>query len=93
MYVEGFASKLKKARNETGFTQREVAMETGIKQPTIASYELGRTQPDIENLGILADFYGVDLNWLLGTRGERTEKVKMLIGEKEVTKDIERFKN
>ena len=30
MYVEGFASKLKKARNNTGFTQREVAKETGI---------------------------------------------------------------
>ena len=94
MYVEGFASKLKKARYDTGFTQREVAEETGIKQPTIASYELGRTQPDIENLGILADFYGVDVNWLLGTRGERTEKVKMMIGEKEIMKNMgKKFKN
>ncbi len=69
MYYEGFPSKLKKARELTGFTQREIAKETGIKQPTLASYETGRTQPDIESLGILIDFYGVSADWLLGTRG------------------------
>ena len=69
MYAEGFPSKLKKARELTGFTQREIAKETGIKQPTLASYETGRTQPDIESLGILIDFYGVSADWLLGTRG------------------------
>lgn len=69
MYQETFAEKLKKARQNTGFTQREVAKETNIKQGTIASYETGRTQPDIETLGILADFYGVSLDWLVGTKG------------------------
>lgn len=70
MYRESFHSKLKKARANTGFTQREVAKETRIPQSTIANYETGRTEPDIENLGILADFYGVSADWLIGTRGE-----------------------
>ncbi len=69
MYAESFPSKLKKARANTGFTQREVAKETGIPHSTIANYETGRTQPDIENLGILADFYLVSADWLLGTKG------------------------
>lgn len=69
MYRESFTSKLKKARTDTGFTQREVAKETGIGHITIANYETGRTEPDIENLGILADFYGVSLDWLIGTKG------------------------
>lgn len=73
MYYESFPSKLKKAREDTGFTQREVAKETGLKQSTIASYEIGRTQPDIETIGVLADFYEVDVNWLLGTKGGRSE--------------------
>lgn len=73
MYAEGFASKLKKARENTGFTQREVEKETGIKQSTLASYEIGRTQPDIETIGILADFYEVDVNWLFGTKGKKSE--------------------
>ncbi len=73
MYVESFASKLRKARENTGFTQREVAKELKISKSTIASYETGRTQPDIEMLGLIADFYNISLDWLLGTNGGKKE--------------------
>lgn len=73
MYVEGFASKLKKAREKTGFTQREVSKETGIPQSTIAKYETQALEPSIETLGILADFYGVSIDWLIGTRGGKKD--------------------
>lgn len=68
MYKESFAEKLKKARKQTGFTQKEVSEETNIPRSTIANYELGRTEPDIENLGKLADFYDIETHWLLGTK-------------------------
>lgn len=69
MYKEGFASRLKKAREKTGFTQTEVSNETKIPRSTLANYETGRTEPDIETLGILTDFYGVNADWILGTKG------------------------
>lgn len=69
MYAEGLPSKLKKARYDTGFTQREVSKETNIPQPTIARFEKGDRLPDPEKLAILADFYGVSVDWLLGTKG------------------------
>jgi transcriptional regulator with XRE-family HTH domain len=69
MYATDFKERLKKARNNAGFTQREVEAETGIKQSTLAGYEIGRTQPDIETLSKLIDFYGEDANYILGTRG------------------------
>lgn len=69
MYQEVFPSRIKRARENTGFTQREVAKETQIHQSSIARYESGTLQPDLEKLGILADFYGVSVDWLLGTRG------------------------
>lgn len=69
MYAESFPSKLKRAREETGFSQRDVAKELHIDQSQIARYETGRTQPDIETLGRLADFYGVSTDWLIGTKG------------------------
>ena len=75
MYQESFTSKLKKAREKTGFTQREIAKETGIPQSTLANYETGRTQPDIENLGILIDFYNIDANWLLSTSCTKNKTV------------------
>lgn len=73
MYVEGFPSKLKKARERTGFTQREVAKETGITQSVLARYETGKLEPNIEVLGILADFYGVSTDWLIGTAGNQKQ--------------------
>lgn len=73
MYREAFPSKIKKAREDTGFTQREVAKEVNLPQSTIAKYETGKLEPNLETLGILADFYGVSLDWLLSTRGEDKE--------------------
>lgn len=74
MYQETFASKLKKARKDIGFTQDEVSRETKIPRSTIANWERGRVQPDIESIGILADFYEVSVDWLIGTKGNKENK-------------------
>ena len=67
VYEESFPGKLKQARENLGLTQKEVARQTNINSSTLANYELGRTQPNLETLGLLADFYGVSVDWLLGT--------------------------
>lgn len=67
MYIENFKDKLTEARKTKKFTQEEVAKMLKIPRGTLANYEIGRTQPDIETLGILADFYEVSVDWLLGT--------------------------
>lgn len=71
MYAEGFPSKIRKARKDTGFTQEEVERETKIPRSTIAKYETGKLEPDLEKLGILADFYEISLDWLIGTKGRK----------------------
>lgn len=71
MFREVFPSRLKKARYDTGFTQREIEKETGISQSRIAKYETGALEPDIETLGILANFYNVSVDWLIGNTGNR----------------------
>ena len=87
MYVEGFASKLKKARKDTGFTQREVAKETRITQSVLARYETGKLEPSIETIGILADFYEIDLNWLFGTKGKPSEDNYQFLNKKKLKED------
>lgn len=86
MYKECFAPRLKKARADTGFTQRDVAKETGITASVLARYETGKLEPSLETLGILADFYEVSLDWLLGTKGEK----KFIDGKKA---EIEYYRN
>ena len=69
MYKETFPERLKKARKKAEYTQKEVEQETNIPRSTLANYEVGRTQPDIETLGILIDLYNADANKVLGTSG------------------------
>lgn len=68
MYKESFHARIKKARLDAGYTQTQVANETGISQSIIAYLETGKREPSLENLGILADFYNVSTDYLLGTK-------------------------
>lgn len=74
MYSEAFPQKIKKAREQTGFTQREVAKEVNLPQSTIAKYETGKLEPSLETLGLLADFYNISVDWLLGTNGNNNKQ-------------------
>lgn len=80
MYAEAFPSRLKKARKRTGFSQLEVAKEIDITRDQLANYETGRTQPDLETLGALAEFCQVSTDWLLGLEmnepSPNTDKLK-----------------
>lgn len=67
MYKENFHKRIKIAREKAGYTQTQVEKETGISQSIIAYLETGKREPSIENLGILADFYCVSVDWLLST--------------------------
>ncbi len=69
MYREGFPSKLKQARFNAGFSQQEVEDFTKIPRANLSRYENGKLEPNIETLGILADFYDVSVDWLLSTKG------------------------
>ena len=66
MYKEVFAIRIKAIRTDLGLTQNTVSKETGIDQSRISKYEAGELQPDLEKLGILANYYQVSIDWLLG---------------------------
>lgn len=68
MYKESFQARIKKARIDAELTQQQVANDTGISQSIIAYLETGKREPSLENLGILADYYNVSVDYLLGTK-------------------------
>lgn len=71
MYKENFPIRMRAKREEIGYTQAQVAAITGISQSNIAKYEKGKLEPTLENLGIIAQFYNVNINWLLGVTLEK----------------------
>ena len=61
-----FAKELKQHREMNGLTQAEVAKATGLNQSSISRWEEGKRSPSIEYCIILADFYGISLDELVG---------------------------
>lgn len=67
------ANKLKVLRKNKHLTQIAVQMKTGIEQALISKFENGERVPPTETLIILADFYDVSIDYILG----RTENPKI----------------
>jgi len=66
MYAEVFPTRLKRARNELGLTQVETAKLLRIDKSTIAKYETGRTEPNLEMLALISRLFQVSADWLIG---------------------------
>ena len=58
--------RLRDLRNSRGYTQRELAELLSIANSTLAMYEIDKREPDNKTLGILADFFNVTTDYLLG---------------------------
>lgn len=65
---------LRRARAQTGFTQRQLAERAGVSQPAIARIESGRTSPTVATLDRLLAACGqeVSLARRLGEGVDRT---------------------
>lgn len=70
MYKE-YAQKLKKARIDKSYTQKDVELELSIKQTQLSKIENNQIEPNIETLCKLIDFYEVSADWVLGTGKKR----------------------
>ena len=58
--------RLKELRVSENLSQNEIAKQIGLKQFTYSNYETGVTEPKIQTLIDLADYYGVSLDYLVG---------------------------
>lgn len=61
-----FKDRLKQLRKQRGLTQETLAQELGISRSTIGMYETGKREADYETLGSFANFFNVDMNYLIG---------------------------
>ena len=58
-------NNLRKLRKERNLTQIALQMKTGIEQALLSKYETGERIPTTDALLILADFYGVSIDYIL----------------------------
>ncbi|MFI3171405.1 MAG: helix-turn-helix transcriptional regulator [Eubacteriales bacterium] len=69
-----FQNIFKHLRMARGLTQVAIAEKLNISRSTIGMYETGAREPDFETLEAIADFFNVDIDYLLG----RTDKTTVI---------------
>lgn len=52
-------------RDEKGVTDYRVAVETGITKSTFTDWKNGRSNPKVDKLKILADYFGVTIEYFI----------------------------
>jgi transcriptional regulator with XRE-family HTH domain len=70
--MKEFGERLKKLRTNRHMTQEELGsiFNPPLSQSTVGTYELGRRQPSLENLIVIAKYFNVTTDYLLGLTDE-----------------------
>lgn len=61
-----FAERLKELREEKGLTQKELSLQTGLAQSSIAHWENNQRIPNIEVAMKFAIFFKVSVDYIVG---------------------------
>jgi len=69
-----FGKNLKALRHQKDLTQDELAQKLSLSVQAISRYETGAAYPDIEMLPVIAGFFGVTVDKLLGISSEARER-------------------
>jgi transcriptional regulator with XRE-family HTH domain len=61
-----FAKRLKRLREDAGMQQQDMAKVLKIAKSTYHNYETGKREPDIDTLKIIAEYFNVTVDYLIG---------------------------
>ena len=61
-----FSERIKELRRKNGMTQEGLGKIIGVTPDSIYTYEKGKAYPEARNLLILADYFDVSLDYLMG---------------------------
>ncbi len=68
--MEDFSVRLRRVRMEKRKKQREVADCLDLQLRSYQTYEQGKNEPNIEKLILMANFFDVSLDYLMGRTDE-----------------------
>ena len=73
--MASFPEILTYLRKSKGLTQKELSIILGLRPSTVSMYENGRREPSFEILEAIADFFNVDMNYLMSGSSNSDELV------------------
>ena len=66
-------NKIRELRKERGLSQSSLAKILGVAQNTLSYWENGKFDVDNKSLSLMADFFGVSVDYLLGRESAKKE--------------------
>lgn len=75
LMTEDFTSRLKSLRKEKGITQEMLAKHLDLPDSTLRRYETEGNIPKRERLELIADYFGVSIDYLMGRTDDKTKKL------------------
>lgn len=72
--MTNFSSNIKALRKAKGLTQEQIADSIGIPRTTWSSYEIGASEPSIDGIIRIANFFGVDPGSILSADASLMDK-------------------
>lgn len=79
--MQSFSNRLIALRKERGLTQAELAKTTHLQRSTVSGYETEGKEPNFETLCMLANFFGVTNDYLLGVSNARTHNEAVFVND------------
>lgn len=67
-----FSEKLKELRKEKGVSQEALSELLNVSRQSISKYENGTAQPDFEKLALIANYFEVSFDYLLGNLDKKS---------------------
>lgn len=74
-------NKIAELRKKANITQERFSQIIGVARSTLAMYEIDKSEPDLNTLQKIADYFGVTIDYLLG-REQPVEKQEISVPEK-----------
>ena len=62
-----FNIRLRELRKSRGLSQQKLADYTKVSKSSINMYERGEREPGLETVEVFADFFNVDMDYIIGT--------------------------
>lgn len=94
-------NRLLELRTYEGLTQRDVAKALFVSQGTYNNWENGKTEPSIEQLIALSQFFGESIDYIVGNIADKeriaairkSEKEKYVKTIEEIQAELEELRN
>ena len=73
--MNNFVSRLKELLKSSGKMQKDICIDLGISRQKLSNWKTGFSQPNFDDLMMLAKYFNVTTDYLLGMEDENGNKL------------------